>query len=111
MYLLHASVFLQKQVFYIFNQSSIMLSISILFLQNLLVSCCSVCDNKNKNIWIYNNQNSLQRVFCGHEYTVNNLKFAAHVEPSSDEVKNKLAWATVSLSSYILCQRIVLDYV
>lgn len=38
------------------------------------------------------------RVFCGHEYTVNNLKFAAHVEPSSDEVKKKLAWATTQRS-------------
>ncbi|CAC5391727.1 gloB [Mytilus coruscus] len=40
----------------------------------------------------------LPRVFCGHEYTVNNLKFAAHVEPSSDEVKKKLAWATTQRS-------------
>ena len=33
------------------------------------------------------------RVFCGHEYTVNNLKFAAHVEPTSKAVKDKLAWS------------------
>jgi hydroxyacylglutathione hydrolase len=26
------------------------------------------------------------RVFCGHEYTVNNLRFAAHVEPGNSDV-------------------------
>ncbi|KAK7109822.1 hypothetical protein V1264_013803 [Littorina saxatilis] len=34
------------------------------------------------------------KVYCGHEYTVSNLKFAAHVEPSSNAVKSKIAWAT-----------------
>jgi len=29
------------------------------------------------------------RVFCGHEYTANNLRFAAHVEPSNLEVQRK----------------------
>jgi hydroxyacylglutathione hydrolase len=33
------------------------------------------------------------RVFCGHEYTVSNLKFALHNEPANDAVKKKLAWA------------------
>lgn len=33
------------------------------------------------------------RVFCGHEYTVNNLKFAAHVEPDNKAIKDKMAWA------------------
>ena len=37
----------------------------------------------------------LQRVFCGHEYTVNNLKFAQKVEPGSQEIKDKLNWAEV----------------
>ena len=32
-----------------------------------------------------------QRVFCGHEYSVSNLKFALHVEPDNDAVKAKLA--------------------
>lgn len=27
------------------------------------------------------------RVYCGHEYTENNLRFAAHVEPTSDDVR------------------------
>ncbi|KAJ0401956.1 hypothetical protein P43SY_002003 [Pythium insidiosum] len=33
------------------------------------------------------------RVFCGHEYTLSNLRFAAHVEPANDAVQRKLAWA------------------
>ena len=37
-----------------------------------------------------------QRVYCGHEYTINNLKYARHVEPSNTAVQEKLAWAKVS---------------
>lgn len=33
------------------------------------------------------------KVFCGHEYTINNLKFARHVEPQNTAVQQKLAWA------------------
>ncbi|GCB65989.1 hydroxyacylglutathione hydrolase, mitochondrial isoform X1 [Scyliorhinus torazame] len=33
------------------------------------------------------------RVYCGHEYTINNLKFARHVEPNNAAIKQKLAWA------------------
>jgi hydroxyacylglutathione hydrolase len=33
------------------------------------------------------------RLYCGHEYTVANLKFAALVEPENDAVTKKLAWA------------------
>lgn len=33
------------------------------------------------------------RVYCGHEYTVNNLKFARHVEPDNEVILKKLAWA------------------
>ncbi|XP_075420606.1 hydroxyacylglutathione hydrolase, mitochondrial isoform X2 [Tenrec ecaudatus] len=33
------------------------------------------------------------RVYCGHEYTVNNLKFARHVEPHNPAIHEKLAWA------------------
>lgn len=39
---------------------------------------------------------SLQKVFCGHECTVRNLKFALKVEPENEAVKKKLAWARVS---------------
>jgi hydroxyacylglutathione hydrolase len=31
------------------------------------------------------------RVYCGHEYTASNLKFAAHVEPGNEAVKAKAA--------------------
>jgi len=33
------------------------------------------------------------RVFCGHEYTVANLEFAASVDPENPAVAAKLAWA------------------
>jgi hydroxyacylglutathione hydrolase len=33
------------------------------------------------------------RVYCGHEYTESNLRFAAHVEPDNEDVKRKLEWA------------------
>ncbi|XP_047995098.1 hydroxyacylglutathione hydrolase, mitochondrial isoform X2 [Leguminivora glycinivorella] len=33
------------------------------------------------------------KVFCGHEYTLQNLKFASYVEPENEEVKKKIAWS------------------
>ncbi|XP_023944645.2 hydroxyacylglutathione hydrolase, mitochondrial [Bicyclus anynana] len=33
------------------------------------------------------------KVFCGHEYSLQNLKFAAHVEPDNDDVKKKIQWS------------------
>jgi len=33
------------------------------------------------------------RVFCGHEYTVKNLRFAMTVEPENERIKQKLNWA------------------
>jgi hydroxyacylglutathione hydrolase len=36
------------------------------------------------------------RVYCGHEYTASNLRFAASVEPESAAVKEKLAAATAA---------------
>ncbi|XP_059471987.1 hydroxyacylglutathione hydrolase, mitochondrial isoform X2 [Neocloeon triangulifer] len=36
------------------------------------------------------------QVFCGHEYSEQNLKFAAHVEPHNDDIKNKIAWAAAT---------------
>ncbi|XP_034045491.1 hydroxyacylglutathione hydrolase, mitochondrial-like isoform X2 [Thalassophryne amazonica] len=38
-------------------------------------------------------------VYCGHEYTVSNLKFARHVEPDSDVIRKKLAWAKEKVSN------------
>ena len=40
----------------------------------------------------------LQLVYCGHEYTVNNLKYALHVEPSNEDIHKRMDWAKVSLS-------------
>lgn len=33
------------------------------------------------------------RVYCGHEYTVGNLKFALHVEPSNEDILAKVEWS------------------
>jgi hydroxyacylglutathione hydrolase len=33
------------------------------------------------------------RVYCGHEYTVANLKFSLHVEPDNQATRDKLKWA------------------
>ncbi|KAG7396072.1 hypothetical protein PHYBOEH_002818 [Phytophthora boehmeriae] len=33
------------------------------------------------------------KIYCGHEYTASNLRFAAHVEPDNDAIQSKLAWA------------------
>ncbi|ORY29253.1 Metallo-hydrolase/oxidoreductase, partial [Rhizoclosmatium globosum] len=32
-------------------------------------------------------------VYCGHEYTQSNLRFAASIEPTNQDIKNKLEWA------------------
>uniref|UniRef100_K3W5L0 hydroxyacylglutathione hydrolase n=1 Tax=Globisporangium ultimum (strain ATCC 200006 / CBS 805.95 / DAOM BR144) TaxID=431595 RepID=K3W5L0_GLOUD len=34
------------------------------------------------------------KIYCGHEYTASNLRFAAHVEPENEAIQKKLAWAT-----------------
>ncbi|RWS29555.1 Hydroxyacylglutathione hydrolase-like protein, partial [Leptotrombidium deliense] len=33
------------------------------------------------------------RVYCGHEYTANNLKYARHVEGNNADIEHKLKWA------------------
>ena len=32
-------------------------------------------------------------MYCGHEYTVQNLKFSLHVEPDNEATRAKLDWA------------------
>ena len=32
-------------------------------------------------------------VYCGHEYTTSNLRWAQHVEPGNEDVAAKAAWA------------------
>ncbi|CAL8305766.1 unnamed protein product [Merluccius merluccius] len=39
------------------------------------------------------------RVYCGHEYTVSNLKFARHVEPDNEDILKKLEWAKEQCSN------------
>ncbi len=52
---------------------------------------------------------SLKKVYCGHEYTVNNLKYARHADSKNEEIRKKLAWAQVGavnstrLSTIRLC--------
>lgn len=33
------------------------------------------------------------QVYCGHEYTIQNLKYAQHVEPANQNIKDKMSWA------------------
>lgn len=33
------------------------------------------------------------KVYCGHEYTLQNLKFAAFVEPYNDFIMKKMKWS------------------
>ncbi|KAM3959200.1 hydroxyacylglutathione hydrolase tenzing norgay [Aphomia sociella] len=33
------------------------------------------------------------KVFCGHEYTLQNLKFAQHVEPKNEDIQKKIIWS------------------
>jgi len=33
------------------------------------------------------------RVYCGHEYTVSNLKYALHVEPDNQDIQDKMSWS------------------
>lgn len=42
----------------------------------------------------------MQKVFCGHEYTIKNLKFAMLVEPENEKVKEMLSWARVSKTTW-----------
>jgi hydroxyacylglutathione hydrolase len=37
----------------------------------------------------------LQQVYCGHEYTVSNLRYAQHVESDSTAISDKITWAMV----------------
>ncbi len=39
------------------------------------------------------------RVWCGHEYTVSNLRFALHAEPDNAAVRARLAWAEAEIAA------------
>ena len=34
-------------------------------------------------------------MYCGHEYSIQNLTFGHHVEPDNEEIKAKLEWCRV----------------
>jgi len=38
------------------------------------------------------------KVYCGHEYSLANLKFALHVEPENKATNDKIKWAEVQIS-------------
>lgn len=44
-------------------------------------------------ITILSNLPDHTKVFCGHEYSLQNLRFAAHVEPENEDVKKKITWS------------------
>ncbi|XP_066293295.1 hydroxyacylglutathione hydrolase, mitochondrial-like isoform X1 [Branchiostoma lanceolatum] len=50
-------------------------------------------DNMCKAMEILGSLPHNTKVYCGHEYTVNNLKYAERVEPDSQAIQQKLAWA------------------
>lgn len=37
-------------------------------------------------------------VYCGHEYTLQNLAFAKHVEPKNEDIAKKIQWSQVQRS-------------
>lgn len=37
----------------------------------------------------------VQLVYCGHEYTESNLKYAVHVEPDNPDIHKTINWAKV----------------
>lgn len=43
-----------------------------------------------------------QKIFCGHEDTIKNLKFAMLVEPENERVKEKLSWARVRSAFFVI---------
>lgn len=40
-------------------------------------------------------------VYCGHEYTLQNLKFAKHVEPNNEDIMHRIEWAKKQRSENI----------
>lgn len=58
-------------------------------------------DQMDHNLnFILGNLPSDTRVWCGHEYTVTNLKFALTVEPQNMDIKSKLTWAQKKIDQH-----------
>ncbi|GBP71848.1 Hydroxyacylglutathione hydrolase, mitochondrial [Eumeta japonica] len=47
----------------------------------------------NALIKILSNLPDPTQVFCGHEYTLQNLRFASHVEPENEALNEKIMWS------------------
>ena len=62
----------------------------------LILNCLLVCLFLH-NAYLFNIS---QLVYCGHEYTVNNLKYALNVEPDNPDIKEKMDWAKVKYPNY-----------
>jgi hypothetical protein len=41
-------------------------------------------------------------VYCGHEYTLKNLKYAKHAEPDNHHIDAKIAFAEVGLIDEVI---------
>merc|ERR1712156_728429 len=50
--------------------------------------------NEALNVKLANLPNET-KVYCGHEYSIQNLTFGLHVEPDNEEIKAKLEWCKV----------------
>lgn len=72
------------------------------YITSCFLSSTSLCTHTKNCIF--------QKVFCGHEYTIKNLKFAMLVEPENERVKEKLSWARVR-SAFSLIVLILLKYI
>lgn len=40
-------------------------------------------------------------VFCGHEYTLQNLAYGIHVEPNNEDILKRINWATAKRAENI----------
>eukprot|EP00916_Digyalum_oweni_P018485 GHVL01030969.1.p1 GENE.GHVL01030969.1~~GHVL01030969.1.p1 ORF type:complete len:275 (+),score=48.04 GHVL01030969.1:263-1087(+) len=70
---------------------------------NLMVGGCGRFFEGNEHDMLNNMKRTKElsdetMIFCGHEYTVNNLKFAMTVEPNNQRISDKLIWARDQIS-------------
>jgi len=52
----------------------------------------------DKNCFLFD----LQLVYCGHEYTESNLKYAVHVEPDNPDIHRMIELAKVLIYNFII---------
>ena len=49
-------------------------------------------------------------MYCGHEYTLQNLSYAQHVEPANQDIIKKIAWAKVHIILYCIILYCIILY-